>query len=170
MSASAKHTSVIVVYGVSGSGKSTVARLLSEKLSVPYYDADDFHPKSNVDKMRSGIPLQDDDRYPWLQALADQIKLWTETGGAVLACSALKEHYRKMLQAKVRHIHWVLLSGSFTLIKSRMEARKAHYMKTSLLQSQFDTLEVPDYGLKITVDKSPEEIVTAITKKLSAYG
>jgi len=169
MTDAVKNRDVIVVYGVSGCGKTTIAKLLSEKLSVPYYDADDFHPEANVEKMRNGIALNDHDRKPWLETLAAKIKEWDAKGGAVLACSALKEKYREMLEAKVEHIHWVLLYGSFELIKSRLEARKAHYMNPSLLQSQFETLETPEYGLKISVETAPEQIADTIITKLHAH-
>lgn len=169
MSDSGTYRPVIVVFGVSGSGKTTVAKLLSEKLSVPYYDADDFHPQANIDKMSNGHALNDDDRRPWLQALSDRIGYWQYNGGAILACSALKEQYRELLAVQAKHIYWVLLWGTFELIRSRMEARKAHFMAPSLLQSQFDTLEVPDYGLTIDVGPDPETIVNTILTKLNTY-
>ena len=169
MSGTEQHNPVIVIFGVSGSGKTTVAELVAEKLGLPCYDADDFHPQSNIDKMHKGIALTDADRKPWLEALADQIKIWKNRGGAVLACSALKERYRKILASKATHVDWVLLSGSFELIRSRMERRKDHFMNISLLRSQFDTLEVPDYGLKMEIDAPPGQIADAIITKLNTY-
>lgn len=170
MSGSGKHAPVIVIFGVSGCGKTTVANLVSKRLSIPYYDADDFHPASNVEKMRNGIALTDTDRLPWLQAMAHQIGLWENRGGAVLACSALKEKYRALLASEATQpIQWVLLSGTFELIKSRMKARKGHFMSSALLQSQFDTLELPDYGLNISIEKTPEAIANIIITKLNIY-
>lgn len=162
-----KNTPVIIIFGVSGCGKTTIAKLVSEKLSIPHYDADDFHPASNIDKMQRGIPLTDTDRLPWLKALAREIKLWEDSGGAVLACSALKEKYRKLLASQVNQIHWVLLLGTFRLIKSRMETRKDHFMNPSLLQSQFNILEIPDYGIKININATPEQIADTIITKLN---
>lgn len=169
MPAPDKNAKVIIIFGVSGCGKTTIASLLSEKLSIPYYDADDFHPQSNIDKMRNGIALTDEDRLPWLNTLAGKIGVWNHNGGAVLACSALREQYRSVLASETDHIYWVLLSGTFELIRSRMEARKDHFMSISLLQSQFSTLEIPDYGLKINIDDTPEQIVNTITAKLNVY-
>ncbi|MEM9685927.1 MAG: gluconokinase [Bacteroidota bacterium] len=170
MSDSGKHAPVIVIFGVSGCGKTTIANVVSERLSIPYYDADDFHPASNIEKMRNGIALTDTDRLPWLQAMAHQITLWENSGGAVLACSALKEKYRKLLASKATQpIQWVLLSGTFELIKSRIKARKDHFMSTTLLQSQFDTLEIPDYGLNISIEKTPKAIANTIITKLNKY-
>lgn len=156
--------------GVSGCGKTTVGMLLSERTGLAYYDADDFHSRSNIDKMSNNMPLTDADRMPWLQTLAENIESWEAEGGAILACSALKEQYREMLVSKADHISWVYLSGSFDLIRSRMETRGGHYMKASLLRSQFEALEVPDYGLHIGIDKAPQEIVDLIISKLKQHG
>jgi carbohydrate kinase (thermoresistant glucokinase family) len=157
---------IIIVMGVSGCGKTTIGKRLSEHTGLTYYDADDFHPQSNIDKMSRNVPLTDKDRWPWLQALADNMVSWEAEGGAVLACSALKESYRATLSSGSANISWVFLSGSFDLIKSRMESRNGHYMKSSLLQSQFDALEMPEYGLHISIDKNPGEIVNLIISKL----
>jgi carbohydrate kinase (thermoresistant glucokinase family) len=161
---------MIVVMGVSGCGKTTVGKLLSERTGLDYYDADDFHPPSNIEKMTHNMPLTDTDRLPWLQILAENIETWEAQGGAILACSALKEKYREMLESKVDRISWVFLSGSFDLIRSRMEHRGGHYMKASLLRSQFEALEVPDYGWHIGIDKAPQEIVDLIISKLKQHG
>ncbi len=144
--------------GVSGCGKTTIARLLSKKIDIPFFDADDFHPKQNVEKMTNGIALDDDDRKPWLKTLNVNLKYWQKNKGAILACSALKEKYRATLTSGL-DIQWVFLEGSIMLIKSRLNHRKRHFMNTCLLESQFDCLEVPNYGTKIGVDKSPENIV-----------
>ena len=154
--------------GVSGCGKTTIGRLLSEKMGVPYYDADDFHTPSNIEKMERNIPLNDEDRLPWLQILANKMESLENNSGAVLACSALKESYREILASKISNINWVYLAGSFNLIKSRIESRHGHYMKSELLKSQFKALEVPDYGVHISIDKSPETIVNTITSKIKS--
>jgi 6-phosphogluconate dehydrogenase len=153
--------------GVSGSGKTTVGKLLSEHLSVPFYDGDDFHPKENVDKMREGIPLTDDDRVGWLNAINEKAR--TQSGGAVFACSALKEKYREMLAYELsKHIEWIHLKGDFKTIVERMEKRTDHFMPAKLLQSQFETLEEPSAGISVDISQSPEKILETImdnTKK-----
>ncbi len=160
---------IILIMGVSGSGKTTIGKLLSEQTQINYYDADDFHPQSNIHKMANNIPLTDTDRLPWLENLAKKIAAWEHSGGAILACSALKERYRKILSSSSKTVFWVYLSGSFDLIKSRIESRTGHFMDTALLQSQFDTLEIPKYGLEIPVDHTPEEIVNRIISKLKTH-
>ena len=115
--------------------------------------------------MRSGLPLNDQDRAPWLTILAKKIEEWSSADGAVLACSALKEAYRKRLDVN-KQVTWVFLDGSYELLKSRMTARKNHYFKTELLQSQLDTLEPADYGIHVSIAPSPEEIVDEILKAL----
>ena len=159
---------ITIIMGVSGCGKTTIGRLLSEKMGVPYYDADDFHTPSNIEKMERNIPLNDEDRLPWLQILANKMESLENNSGAVLACSALKESYREILASKISNINWVYLAGSFNLIKSRIESRHGHYMKSELLKSQFKALEVPDYGVHISIDKSPETIVNTITSKIKS--
>lgn len=157
---------MIITMGVSGCGKTTIGKLLAENLKIPYFDADDFHPKKNIDKMKNGIPLTDEDRFPWLQNLANQMKIWENEGGAVLSCSALKENYRQILKSKVTNVKWIYLSGTYELIAERLKDRGNHYMKSNLLQSQFDALEEPNYGLKIDILASPTEIVNSILKKI----
>ncbi len=152
--------------GVSGSGKTTIGEQLAKKLELPYYDADDFHPQTNIDKMKSGLPLNDNDRKPWLLTLAKELSLWEQKKGAVLACSALKETYRTLLMSQSKKIEWVYLSGTFNVIKSRLESRAGHFMKSDLLQSQFDALEVPNYGIHVTIDNTPLQIINTITEKL----
>lgn len=160
---------MIIVMGVSGCGKTTIGQGLAKQLHLPYYDADDFHPSTNVEKMKNGIPLNDNDRWPWLNSLADRIQTWDNQGGAVLSCSALKESYRTLLASKSRNVEWVYLKGSFELIQSRLEEREGHYMKSSLLQSQFDTLEEPDYGIHVSIENTPESIISTILSKLKAH-
>jgi carbohydrate kinase (thermoresistant glucokinase family) len=155
---------MIVVMGVSGCGKTTVGGALAEKLRLPFFDADDFHPPANIEKMSSGTPLVDSDRYPWLKRLASEIRGWEEKGGAVLACSALKEEYREILSS-VPNMTWVYLQADFDIILNRMKNRK-HFMDPALLQSQFETLEVPSYGLHINAEKELDEIISEIINKL----
>jgi len=152
--------------GVSGCGKTTIGKLLSTEIGIPFYDADHFHPKENVMKMKSNLSLTDEDRHPWLNILASKIEEWEDNGGAILACSALKESYRKLLSSKVENVIWVYLYGSFELIKSRLEQRQNHYMKSDLLKSQFNTLEEPNYGLHINTAKPEEDIMKQILLNL----
>lgn len=158
---------IFVVMGVSGSGKSTIGKLLAEKLSIPYEDADDFHPEANVEKMASGEALNDEDRQPWLETLADLMADHQEKG-LVLACSALKESYRTILNSKVGvPATIVYLSGSYELLYERMQDRKDHFMPPGLLQSQFRTLEEPAHAITVSVDQSIEDIVAEILDHLA---
>lgn len=152
--------------GVSGCGKTTVGHLLAEKLDLPFYDADDFHPTGNVDKMSSGKPLNDVDRQPWLEILSKKIKEWNLSGGAVLACSALKESYRKLLISKIKDVQFVYLEGDRETILKRMKARNDHYMPNELLDSQFEALEEPADAITVSVKNRPEEIVSQISDRL----
>lgn len=156
---------LIVIAGVSGSGKTTIGLRLSEKLGIPFKDADSYHPQSNVEKMKSGHPLTDEDRIPWLEILDKKLQEWDDEEGAILACSALKETYRKIL-AKHVDLVWVFLDGSFELLKSRLDNRKNHFFDPLLLQSQIDTLETPDYGIHVSIQPSVEAIVEEIIRKL----
>lgn len=158
---------VIVVMGVSGCGKTTISKKLSEQLQLPYYDADDFHPKSNINKMTNKQALNDEDRWPWLQILSDNITDWSVNEGAVLACSALKESYRILLSSTYKSIIWVYLSGNKSLIKKRIEKRSGHYMSSDLLDAQFKDLEIPDYGIHVDITKSPEHIINTIVSKIT---
>ena len=155
---------IFVVMGVSGSGKTSVGIELGRSLKLPFYDADDFHSTRNIEKMESGVPLTDYDRYPWLEQLASEIKVWENEGGAVLACSALKEEYRKLL-SKYVEINWVYLAASFDVIYKRMKNRN-HFMKAEMLQSQFDALEEPNYGIQVTNEPSIKKTVTKILSLL----
>lgn len=154
--------------GVSGSGKTTIGKLLSEKTGIPFFDADDFHPANNIEKMKNSIPLSDEDRFPWLNTLANKTMDWENSGGAILACSALKESYRELLNKNVNNPIWIYLNGSFEQIKKRIESRNSHFMKASLLKSQFDTLEVPTYGHHINIELSPLEITNTIISKINS--
>tara|TARA_R110002020_G_scaffold349985_2_gene563418 strand:+ start:293 stop:784 length:492 start_codon:yes stop_codon:yes gene_type:complete len=156
---------LIIVTGVSGTGKTTIGSGIAHKLDLPFFDADNFHPKENIDKMSQGFPLNDEDRKPWLQSLADLLVKHEKTGGAVLACSALKESYREMLKVS-EDVQWIHLKGDRELIWNRMLARKNHYMKAGMLDSQFATWEEPAYGLKLNISQSPEEMVETALKYL----
>lgn len=154
--------------GVSGSGKTTVGRKLADKLNWNFYDADDFHPKTNLEKMSRGIPLTDEDRWPWLDQLHSLIlELIEKDQPAVLACSALKASYRERLLRDTRHTVLVYLRGSYKLIKRRMEARVDHYFEADMLTSQFKSLEEPHEALVIDIDAHPSAIVREIIKSLN---
>ncbi|KAA3621665.1 MAG: NADP-dependent phosphogluconate dehydrogenase [Flavobacterium sp.] len=154
---------VFVIMGVSGCGKTTVGKLLAEKLQLPFYDADDFHPRANIEKMSKGKPLTDADRKPWLEILSREIRHWAEGKGAVLACSALKESYRKSLATHIE-IRWIVLHGAFDIILDRMQKRPEHFMGAEMLRSQFDDLELPTYGLHLDIEKRPIALVSEILK------
>lgn len=166
-----KHmTTCFVVLGVSGSGKTTLGKLLAKRLGLAFYDADDFHPPANIDKMSRGEALDDLDRYPWLETLAGKLLAWHEAGGAVLACSALKEKYRKLLAQSNAPITWIYLSVDEAVVKKRFAGRAGHFMPSSLIQSQFKTLEPPTYGLKVDADQPPGLIIQQILDILKATG
>lgn len=150
----------IVVMGVSGSGKSTVGAALAQRLRVPVADADAFHPSANIAKMAAGEPLNDDDRYPWLEAVGAWLA--DHRNGGVMSCSALKRKYRDQLRARCPEIEFLHLSGSPELIGRRQSGRHGHFMPLALLQSQFDTLEPlgsDEAGVAIDVGQTVEEIV-----------
>lgn len=158
---------VIVLMGVTGSGKTTVGTMLAKDMGWDFHDADDFHPAENVEKMRQGIPLNDEDRIPWLNALAEQIKHSHDTKkGIVLACSALKHAYRELLRKDKVPVQFVYLCGPHDLIKERLESRKGHYMNPALLPSQFAALEEPQDALYMDISPDPSEIVISIRKEL----
>ncbi len=158
----------LIVMGVSGCGKSSVGEALAEHLGWEFYDADDFHPPENVDKMVSGTPLNDSDRAPWLASLHDLIfsSLKADRPG-VLACSALKESYRQQLMDGNEGVQLVYLRGSYELIWSRIEKRTDHYMKPHMLKSQFETLEEPTNVLDMDISMSVDEIVQKIISAIS---
>ena len=162
----ANKATVLVIMGVSGTGKSTIGLMLSEKLGIPFFDGDDFHPEANVQKMTAGKPLNDEDRLGWLIRL-NQLALEHKSNGAVIACSALKQSYRDILQQNMgAQLAFVYLEGSFELIKSRLENRKGHFMGTTLLQSQFDTLEPPIDAVTVSIALKPEEITHQVIQQL----
>ncbi len=158
---------IIILMGVSGSGKTTIGRLLAQDLGWPFYDGDDFHPQANVDKMRQGIPLTDDDRDSWLTALRHQIDtLIDNRQPAVLACSALKQAYRDRLGGDRPKVHFIYLQGDSALIRQRLQKRQGHFMKADLLASQFDTLEEPEGVPAVDIAQAPEAIVGSIKRAL----
>lgn len=162
--------SVIVVMGVAGSGKSTIGAALARRLDWAFEDADRFHPASNVEKMSRGVPLTDDDRGPWLHAIAAWIEdLRREGRRGIVACSALKRDYRKILVAGRADTRIVYLKGERALIASRMAARPGHFMPVGLLDSQFRTLEEPgpdENPLVVSIDAPPHEMVETIVRQI----
>lgn len=168
--ADAANPCALVVMGVSGSGKSTIADRLAARLGWRYEDGDQFHPASNVAKMAAGHPLSDEDRWPWLQAIADEIDRLCRAGErAVIACSALKRAYRDILVHGRSDVRIVFLNGTQELIAGRLAARKGHFMPPDLLTSQFRTLEPPaasEHPLTVSIDASVETIVDDIIRQL----
>lgn len=160
----------LIVMGVSGSGKSTVADALAKRLGWRYEDGDTFHPPSNVAKMHAGHPLTDEDRLPWLQAIADEIDRICKAGDhAVIACSALKRAYRDILLHGRGDVRFVFLKGSQELIAGRLAARKGHFMPPDLLASQFRTLEPPgasEHPITVSIDAPVADLVDDIIRQL----
>jgi gluconokinase len=157
---------VVVVMGVAGSGKTTVAALLAERLGVPLAEADAFHPQVNIDKMAAGHPLTDDDRWPWLEAIAGWIRT---TDGGVVTCSALKRSYRDLLRSGSGDVWFVHLDGTPELLAQRIGARSGHFMPAALLDSQLADLEplgADEPGVTLDVAHSPEELVAAALRSL----
>jgi gluconokinase len=165
---------VVIIMGVSGCGKSTIGALLASRLRWEFKDADWFHPTSNVDKMHSGIPLTDEDRRPWLNAIAGWIDTTRRAGGhGVIACSALKRSYRDVLIGKRSDVRLVYLKGDETLIARRIAVRHEHFMPPSLLHSQFATLEEPgpdENPIIISIEPPPHEIVARILSAMNVVG
>jgi gluconokinase len=158
---------IVILMGVSGVGKTTVGQILSDKLGWPLFDADEFHSAASIEKMRSGIALEDADRWPWLDRMNAMIRQKEARGESVLlACSALKQIYRDRLAKGTAEVCWVYLKGSFELIRQRLEARKGHYMKAGLLESQFAALEEPRDALSFGIEDSPDSIADAILRRL----
>ena len=161
-------SSVIIITGVAGSGKTTVGKALALQLNARFYDGDEFHPEANRQKMSAGIPLDDGDRIPWLHTLNMLVKEKLQTESLIIACSALKDSYRTILADGIdgNAVLWVHLQGSYELIHKRLAERSGHFMKPGMLLSQFEVYEPPHEGLLIDVGKTPEQIVDQIMKKL----
>jgi gluconokinase len=165
---------VIIVMGVSGAGKTVVGEILAAKLNWTFEDADNFHPESNIKKMQAGIPLTENDRKPWLQALNAAIRKWiAEKGDVVLACSALRRSYRDALRENIEPadtLRFLYLKGTVEEIDRRLRTRAGHFMPESLLQSQFETLEEPSPSEAVVIDIAPpvativEAIIAAVTR------
>lgn len=158
---------VLLVIGVSGSGKTTIGALLAGRLGWAYAEADGFHPAANVEKMRAGIPLTDADRRPWLETIAAWIE--RQEGPAVVTCSALKRTYRDMLRTDPDRVGLVYLDGSREVIARRLAARHGHFFPQQLLDSQFADLEPPtpdEHPLVVSIDRTPAEVVAEIIDRL----
>ena len=151
----------IILIGVAGSGKTTIGKKLSEKLNIPFLDADDFHPQSNIDKMDGGNALTDKDRWPWLYKVKEEIKKYNKV---ILACSGLKKSHRKILTFD--DTIFIYLKGSFDLIKKRLENRKSHFFSSDLLKSQFDALEEPTNCYVVSIDQNIDSIIKQIMQQL----
>jgi gluconokinase len=163
---------LIVVMGVAGSGKTTIASGLAEKLGVPFVEGDSLHPIANVKKMSAGIPLTDEDRWPWLKAIGERMEVERLTGhGVVVSCSALKHVYRDCLRGEVQgRVHFILLDGSRELIGDRMKKRKGHFMPPALLDSQFATLEKPTPDEDAVVLDISHNVPTLLVEASAAVG
>lgn len=155
---------LIVVMGISGSGKSTVGQILAKTLAQPFIDADDFHPKENVMKMSSGIPLDDDDRWPWLAAIVEYVR-HSHRDHFVLGCSALKRSYRAFLEQSIQ-CRFVLLAISQQEAENRMSTRQGHFMKSNMVTSQLQTLEITNELLVMNGEQSIDEIIKDILQDL----
>jgi 6-phosphogluconate dehydrogenase len=159
--------SAIYIMGVSGSGKSTIGKLLSKELNIPFFDGDDFHPQANIDKMSSGLPLNDEDRYGWLVSLNVLAKEQLKNNSCIIVCSALKKSYRDILNLDIQNeTKWIYLVGSFSQILERMNKREDHFMSPHMLESQFNTLEQPENVLEINISSKPNEIIETIMKEI----
>jgi gluconokinase len=160
---------IVIVFGVSGAGKTTIGKLLAEQLGWRFYEADDFHPRANIDKMRSGCPLTDEDRRPWLDRLREQIRhSLAAKENAVLACSALKRAYRERLRVS-DDVKFMFLRGDYALITEQLRHRHGHFMNPILLRSQFADLEEPlasEGVLTIELGRTPQELLEEIKTKL----
>jgi len=159
---------VLILMGPMGCGKTTIGKMLAEKLGWSFYDGDDFHPQKNVEKMRAGIALTDEDRKLWLNTLHTNVQCWLrDKQNSILACSALKQAYRDILGVDQNTVRTVYLKGSYELLRKRIEERQHPYMDKNLLRSQLDTLEEPKDGLTADISATPEIVVRAIIDHLN---
>lgn len=162
------HSRIVLVMGVSGSGKTTIGRMLADQLHWAYFEADDFHSAANKTKMKHGIPLDDVDRAPWLAAIRQRIdECVAHQQSAVFTCSALKESYRHILMDRVPSISLIYLAGNPATLLARLRGRAGHYMKADMLQSQLAALEVPHDALTLDIMQPPEAIVAKIRDNLN---
>lgn len=153
---------ILILMGVSGSGKSTIGLKLADLTGLTFIEADDYHPAKNVAKMSKGVPLNDEDRFPWLEALHQQL-VRHQNKGCILACSALKESYRERLTLQLKaEVIWIFLKGEYDLIAERLHAREGHFMNPVLLESQFQSLEAPENAQLIDISNSFESIIKQI--------
>ncbi len=162
----------IVIMGVSGCGKSTVARGVAARLGLSFIEGDEMHPPSNVARMAAGTPLTDADRHGWLQAIAHALAQAAPASGAVLACSALKRRYRDQLRAAAPRLQLVHLTGEPALLAQRLQARSGHYMPASLLPSQLQTLEPPgadEHALTLPITLAPPALVDAVCRSVANH-
>jgi len=158
---------IIILMGVSGSGKTTIGTRLAHALGWPFYDGDQFHPPANVAKMQQGLPLTDTDRWPWLHTLRAHMETWLQQGlSAVLACSALKQVYRAYLLLEDPEVKLLYLQGEYARIHERLTQRRGHFMPPGLLASQFAALEEPAQGVVVDIGPPPETIVALIREQL----
>ncbi|NKI32551.1 gluconokinase [Croceivirga thetidis] len=158
---------IFYIMGVSGCGKSTIGKLLAAELELPFFDGDDYHPQENIKKMQSGQALDDNDRNGWLKRL-NTLASEHHKKGAVIACSALKERYRTILSHELKEkVSFIFLNGTFDEIHSRLKNRKGHFMPTALLQSQFETLEIPTEAIEVPVSLELKEQLKIILSALN---
>ena len=158
---------IIILMGVTGAGKTAIGKMLAEELECAFYEGDEFHSKNNIEKMKQGIPLDDNDRLPWLISIRKLIEnCMREKKNAVITCSALKSSYRSILIKDEKEITLIYLKGKFDLIQTRLETRKNHFMNSGLLASQFDILEEPKNAIYADISKDENAIVEFIKLKL----
>lgn len=162
-----KQLPIYIVMGVSASGKTTLGKALATQLNLPFMDGDDFHSQANIAKMSAGFPLTDTDRAIWLNRLHETACKHLQIG-CVIACSALKENYRKILSQGIsQNIQWIVLTGKFEVIQARIQNRKDHFMPPGLLKSQFESLELPPYGIYLDVALSTEQMLEHIINAMA---
>ena len=168
-----KKKNIFIFMGVSGSGKSVVAKQIADNLNAAFLDGDFLHPKANILKMRSGIPLNDEDRLPWLNLISNAAFAMSNVNDvSIIICSALKQQYRDIIRGENENIHFIYLKGSFAVIAQRLAERKGHYQKSGMLQSQFDTLEEPTADEKdvhaINIEQSLIDVINETTQVINS--
>ena len=160
---------IIFIMGVSGSGKTTVGKLLAPLINVPFFDGDDLHAVSNIEKMKTGKPLSDEDRLIWLQKINKLARVQQQAEGAIIVCSALKEKYRSILNNNLINPQWIFLKGDYDLIYQRLNERKGHFMPPQLLRSQFSILEIPETIFTVNIDQPTaiiiQQLIAFLNKK-----